>query len=93
MNITITIEDRRSRTTSFRLQGSCTGRTPGTGRGNIRVQPKRCDPSHAKIGETRQLFTVILSPTAYLVVDRVHSEVRLFERTNGRNTFIRSMPL
>lgn len=89
----ITIEDGRGGSASFRIEGSCTGRTPGTSRGNLWCQPKSGDTRYETISETRQLFTVVLSPTSYLVVDRVHREVRLFERTGRHNTFIRSMPL
>lgn len=91
--IIITIENGRSRTTSFRLQRCCTGRTPRTGCGNLRSQPKRDNSSYAKISETRQLFTVILSETEFLVVDKSHREVRLFHRLNKKNVHIRSMPI
>lgn len=41
--------------------------------------------------KVNKLRRVILSPTKYLVLDYMHSEVRLFERHNKKNVFIRSM--
>jgi hypothetical protein len=74
----------RESTSGYASEDCCT---------DIRPPAFRSDTADEKISKTGKLRRVLLSPTRYLVIDIQHREVRLFERQNKRNVFLRSMPL
>lgn len=60
---------------------------------NIRPTCRKNNTLNETVSEASKLRRVLLSPTRYLAIDLQHKEVRLFERQNKRNVFLRSMPI